>query len=185
MGPFLVKSCAPPETVARRCSIKKRVLNNFTGKHLWWSLFFDKAAGWRPETLLKRDFSTGLFLCIFRNTFSCEVLDILLLLFDIIFLMLLLLVVLPYEIRDKVFINHNGKTKSCFHVVGCHFSMFVYVLFKFDWLIFFFLEKPPRKLKILNFFFSQLFLRGFSNVTIAHAQFWNQAEFSARAESLT
>ena len=39
--------------------------------------------------------------------------------------------------------------------------MFVYVLLKFDWLIFFFLEIPARKLKILDFlsliFFSAVF----------------------------
>ena len=37
------------------------------------------------------------------------------------------------------------------------FGMFVYVLLKFDWLIFFFLENVPRKLKILNFFFLSSF----------------------------
>ena len=68
-----------------RCSTKKRVLINFTGKHLCWRLFSDKAAGWRPATLLKRGFSTGLFLCIFPNTFWCELIHILLLLVDIFF----------------------------------------------------------------------------------------------------
>ena len=40
----------------RRCSIKKRVLKNigkFTGKQLCWSLF-NKVAGWRSTTLLKK-----------------------------------------------------------------------------------------------------------------------------------
>ena len=37
------------------------------------------------------------------------------------------------------------------------FRMFIYVLLKFDWLIIFFLENPPRKLKILNFFFLSSF----------------------------
>ena len=39
------------------CSIKKGVLRNFTklsGKHLWQSLFFNKVAGLRPATLLKK-----------------------------------------------------------------------------------------------------------------------------------
>ena len=54
---------------------RKRVLNDFTGKHLCWSLFFDKAVEWRPETLSKRDFNTGFFLCIFGNTFWRWVLD--------------------------------------------------------------------------------------------------------------
>ena len=41
----------------QRCSIKKSVLRNFvkfTGKHLCQSLFFDKVAGLRPATLLKK-----------------------------------------------------------------------------------------------------------------------------------
>ena len=36
----------------RRCSVKKGVFKNFrnfTGKHLCWSLFFNKVAGVRPE----------------------------------------------------------------------------------------------------------------------------------------
>ena len=45
----------------------------------------------------------------------------------------------------------------------------VYVLLKFERFIIFFLENPPRKLEILNFFY-YLFQCGFSNVTIAHAQ---------------
>ena len=41
----------------RRCSIKKDVLTNFTkftGKHLCQCLFFNKVAGLRPATLLKK-----------------------------------------------------------------------------------------------------------------------------------
>ena len=44
------------EAVPRRCSIRKSVLRNFakfTGKHLCESLFFNKAAGLRPVTLLQ------------------------------------------------------------------------------------------------------------------------------------
>ena len=54
LDPLLVKSCVLSEAVVRRYSIKKFALGNFTGKHLRRSLFFDKAADWRPETLLKR-----------------------------------------------------------------------------------------------------------------------------------
>ena len=46
----------------QRCSLRKCVLRNFkkfTGKHLCQSLFFDKDAGLRPATLLKRDSNTG------------------------------------------------------------------------------------------------------------------------------
>ena len=41
----------------QRCSMKKGVLKNFTkftGKHLCQSLFFNKVAGLRPTTLLKK-----------------------------------------------------------------------------------------------------------------------------------
>ena len=41
----------------QRCSIKKGVLRNFakfTGKHMCQSLFFNKVAGLRPATLLKK-----------------------------------------------------------------------------------------------------------------------------------
>ena len=37
---------------------QKRCFNNFvkfTGKHMCWSLFWNKVAGWRPTNLLKRD----------------------------------------------------------------------------------------------------------------------------------
>ena len=54
----------------RRCSIGKDVLKNFakfTRKHLCRSLFFNKVAGLRPATLLKRDSGTVVFLWILRN----------------------------------------------------------------------------------------------------------------------
>ena len=41
----------------QRCSLKKVFLKNFikfTGKHLCWSLFFNKVSGLRPSTLLKK-----------------------------------------------------------------------------------------------------------------------------------
>ena len=97
LGPVSVKSCALPEVVVQRCSIKERVLV-ITRKYLYWSLFIDKVAFWRPGTLLKRDFSTR------QNTFWCELVNILLLFLVDIFL-LLLLVVLPYQIPDEVFVN--------------------------------------------------------------------------------
>ena len=39
----------------------------FTGKHLCWSLFFNKVAGLRPESLLKRDSNSGVFPWIWWN----------------------------------------------------------------------------------------------------------------------
>ena len=41
----------------QKCSMKKGVLGNFakfTGRGLWQSLFFNKVAGLRPVTLLKK-----------------------------------------------------------------------------------------------------------------------------------
>ena len=41
----------------QKCSMQKGILRNlakFTGKHLCQSLFFNKVAGLRPETLLKK-----------------------------------------------------------------------------------------------------------------------------------
>ena len=52
------------------CSMKKGVLKNFTkftGKHLCQSLFFNKVAGLRPATLLKRDSGADVFLWILGN----------------------------------------------------------------------------------------------------------------------
>ena len=40
---------------------------NFTGKHLYWSLFLIKLEALRPSTLLKRDSNTGVFLFNLRN----------------------------------------------------------------------------------------------------------------------
>ena len=45
------------EPVAKRCSVKKgnlRKFAKFTTKYLWQSLFFNKVAGLRPATLLKK-----------------------------------------------------------------------------------------------------------------------------------
>ena len=60
-------------------SIKKGVLKRFaksTGKHLCQSLFFNKVAGLRPSTLLKKEALAQVFSCefckIFKNTFFTE-----------------------------------------------------------------------------------------------------------------
>ena len=56
--------CYYSEAVVRRCSIKKGVLRNFakfTGKHLCQSLFFNKVAGLRPASLLKKRHWHGCF----------------------------------------------------------------------------------------------------------------------------
>ena len=57
--------CSRPEVFC-----KKDFLRNFaklTGKHLCQGLFYNKVAGLRPATLLKRDSNKGVFLWIFRN----------------------------------------------------------------------------------------------------------------------
>ena len=49
--------CDYSQAVVRRCSIKNSVLRNFakfTGEHLYQTLFFNKVAGLRPATLLKK-----------------------------------------------------------------------------------------------------------------------------------
>ena len=61
----LVKSWALPEAVVRKCSIKNVFIIISQENACVGVSFFDKAAGCRPETLLKRNFSTDLFLCIF------------------------------------------------------------------------------------------------------------------------
>ena len=46
----------------RRCSVKKMFLEisqNLPENTDCWSLFYNKVAGLRPETLLKRDANTG------------------------------------------------------------------------------------------------------------------------------
>ena len=48
----------------QRCSFKKVFLKNFTkfsGKHLCWSLFFNKVSGMRPATLLKKRLQQSCF----------------------------------------------------------------------------------------------------------------------------
>ena len=52
-------------------------LVQFIGKHLCWSVFFNKLQAWGKQLYQKRDFGTGVFLWIlwnfFRNTFFTEV----------------------------------------------------------------------------------------------------------------
>ena len=65
----------------RRCSVRKVVLRNFakfTGKHLYQSLFLNKAAGLRPEAcnFIKKETLAQVFFCEFceisKNTFFIE-----------------------------------------------------------------------------------------------------------------
>ena len=71
------------EAVVRRCSVRKGVLRKFakfTGKHLCQSFFFNKVAGLRPATLLKKKLWHRCFpeACNFikketlAQVFSCE-----------------------------------------------------------------------------------------------------------------
>ena len=54
----------------KSCSLKKVVLKNlalFTGKNLYWSLFWIKLQTWRITASSKRDSNTGIFLWILQN----------------------------------------------------------------------------------------------------------------------
>ena len=54
---IFIKEITKKRSSHQRCSARKGVLRNFTkfaGKHLCRSLFFDKVAGLRPATLLKK-----------------------------------------------------------------------------------------------------------------------------------
>ena len=68
----LLKNCfqnGEQKEAATRGILKSLPKNftNFTGKNLYQSLIFNKAAGLRPATLLKRDSGTGVFLWILQN----------------------------------------------------------------------------------------------------------------------
>ena len=53
-GQFLIKAFYDPsEAAAQGCSVKN-MFAKFTGKHLCQSLFFNKVAGLKPATLLKK-----------------------------------------------------------------------------------------------------------------------------------
>ena len=71
----------------------------------------------------------------------------------------------------KSLLTPLGRRKTVFTLSATIFQN-IYSRFNQIWLFeFFFFENPSRNLKLLNCFFSYLFQRGFSNVTIAHAQF--------------
>ena len=55
----------------QRCSVKSFLTNfaKLTGKHLCQCHFFNKVAGLRPATLLKKETGTGVYLSILREHF--------------------------------------------------------------------------------------------------------------------
>ena len=55
----------PPEVFCKKRRSQK--FRKFTGKHLSQILFFNKVAGLRPATLLKRESGKGVFLQILQN----------------------------------------------------------------------------------------------------------------------
>ena len=61
-----------PEVFCKKSVL--RIFPKFTGKHLCQSLFFNKAAGLRPATLLKKETLAQVFSCEFckipKNNFS-------------------------------------------------------------------------------------------------------------------
>ena len=46
----------------------------FTGKHFYWSLFFNKVTGWRPATLLKKRLQHSHFTVNFEKKFRTSTL---------------------------------------------------------------------------------------------------------------
>ena len=54
------KALLSPEVFCKKGVLKN--LAKFIGKHLCWSLFFNRVAGIRPAALSKRDSNTGVFL---------------------------------------------------------------------------------------------------------------------------
>ena len=61
---------AAPDVFYTKAVLKNYAL--FTEKQLCWSLFLIKLQALRSATLLKRDFSTGVFLCILRISIYFE-----------------------------------------------------------------------------------------------------------------
>ena len=61
---------AAPDVFYAKAVLKNYAL--FTEKQLCWSLFLIKLQALRSATLLKRDFSTGVFLCILRISIYFE-----------------------------------------------------------------------------------------------------------------
>ena len=57
-----------------RCFIKKLFLktSQYSLENTCLGVFFDKMQALSPATLLKRDSNTGVFLCIFKNTYFEE-----------------------------------------------------------------------------------------------------------------
>ena len=55
-----MRKTQPPDVFFKKAVLKNFLI--FTGKHLCWNLFLIKLQTLRPETLLKRDLDTGVFL---------------------------------------------------------------------------------------------------------------------------
>ena len=77
MGRLVVKGLnmcnVCPEAVVRRCSVKTvffKIPQNFTGKHLCQSLFFNKVAGLWSATLLKKWLMAKIKILEYRQNFS-------------------------------------------------------------------------------------------------------------------
>ena len=51
----------------RRCSVRKVFLKNCAGKQPYWNLIFDKVAGLKPATLLKKRLQGSFFLVKFSK----------------------------------------------------------------------------------------------------------------------
>ena len=59
-----LKKCLNSRSRHQRCSIEKAILKNFaifTGKHLRWTLFFNRVAGLKTCNCIKRDSNKDVF----------------------------------------------------------------------------------------------------------------------------
>ena len=68
-----LKKCLNSRSRHQRCSIEQAILKNFaifTGKHLWWTLFFNRVAGLKTCSCIKRASNKGVFLCILKKFFK-------------------------------------------------------------------------------------------------------------------
>ena len=73
---WIIKRSSHWEVFCQKVVLK--YFTEFTEKHLWWSLFFNKVAGLRPETLLKKRLQHRCFpvsfVKFFKNTFKKNIL---------------------------------------------------------------------------------------------------------------
>ena len=157
LGPFLVRSCALPEAVVRKCSMKNAFViisqeNTCVGVSFLQSyrLKTRKFIQKRPQHrsflvyISKHLIWIGWYFVVVGWYFFDAVVDSAIL------------------NSCKVFLNLTGLTKSCFHVVGCHFSEFLFTFYLnlIGW-SFFYSRTRQESWKFSTFFLSPFSARFF------------------------